>query len=599
MVVNTERIEVLRGSGSSLYGTNAMGGVLDVRTDQGGGDLHGEISAEGGGLGFFRGVARAGGGLASNRFTYSGGLTHLNVTEGVDSFDPYRNTSGQGFAQYNWTSRARLSGRVFASDAFGASNESPTVEDAVAANHPATGLVPGIGLDRDQLRLYAAGQPFTPGSATFIPAFNDSDNHRASSFLAGAFVWSHELTPTGSYRLSYSGVDTGRSFRDGPAGINEFDPVFSSDSRFDGRIDTFQARTDHYAGEHHLLTAGYEYEHEDFLNVNTDDNPDPAQGINDVVRIRQASHAVFAQDQMRLMDGRLQVSLSGRAQGFRLSRPRFEGAASPYDGAPIESPDVALTADGSAAYFFRGSATKLRAHAGNAYRSPAPFERFGASFFGRFLSVWGDPRLKPERSVGFDAGIDQWLANSRVRLSGTYFYTALQETIVFDFGVIDPAVDPFGRSGGYRNTGGGVARGVELSATAAPLASLQVAAAYTYANSDSRTATDSAGLFFETLGVSRHVFSLTAVQRLGRSWDVSVDLYAAGKYPFTFFSSPRVFALDGPVKADVVASYNRPIGERARLRLYGKIDNLFDNTYWEDGFSAPGIWGIAGLAVSF
>jgi outer membrane cobalamin receptor len=35
LVVNTERLEVLRGSGSSLYGSNAIGGVINVLTDQG------------------------------------------------------------------------------------------------------------------------------------------------------------------------------------------------------------------------------------------------------------------------------------------------------------------------------------------------------------------------------------------------------------------------------------------------------------------------------------------------------------------------------------------------------------------------------------
>ena len=58
MDVNTERIEVLRGSGSSLYGSNAMGGVVNIVTDRGGGPPHGQLLAEGGGLGLLRGRAR-------------------------------------------------------------------------------------------------------------------------------------------------------------------------------------------------------------------------------------------------------------------------------------------------------------------------------------------------------------------------------------------------------------------------------------------------------------------------------------------------------------------------------------------------------------
>ncbi|HEU0008035.1 MAG TPA: carboxypeptidase regulatory-like domain-containing protein, partial [Terriglobia bacterium] len=37
IVTNVDRLEVLRGSGSSLYGTNAIGGVVNVLTDEGGG----------------------------------------------------------------------------------------------------------------------------------------------------------------------------------------------------------------------------------------------------------------------------------------------------------------------------------------------------------------------------------------------------------------------------------------------------------------------------------------------------------------------------------------------------------------------------------
>lgn len=80
-----------------------------------------------------------------------------------------------------------------------------------------------------------------------------------------------------------------------------------------------------------------------------------------------------------------------------------------------------------------------------------------------------------------DGGIDQKLAGDRVQLSATYFYTRLQDVIVFDStGFITPATDPYGRFGGYRNTGGGLARGVELGMTAKPYRTLDVAASYTF-----------------------------------------------------------------------------------------------------------------------
>ena len=57
----------------------------------------------------------------------------------------------------------------------------------------------------------------------------------------------------------------------------------------------------------------------------------------------------------------------------------------------------------------------------------------------------------------------------------------------FDFsGAVSPATDPFGRFGGYRNTGGGLARGLELSVETNPIRSLTLRSAYTYTNADER-----------------------------------------------------------------------------------------------------------------
>src|SRR5207237_6781019 len=84
VVTDVSRVEVLRGSGSSLYGSNAIGGVINLVTDDGGGPLHGNLLAEGGGLGMFRGRGQVAGGTRNNSIVYSAGFSHLNVTSGVD-----------------------------------------------------------------------------------------------------------------------------------------------------------------------------------------------------------------------------------------------------------------------------------------------------------------------------------------------------------------------------------------------------------------------------------------------------------------------------------------------------------------------------------
>ncbi len=71
------RIEVMNGAGSSLYGTNAIGGVLNILTEEGGGRTRGSVLAEGGSLGSARARAQVAGALAGERIQYSAGLATI------------------------------------------------------------------------------------------------------------------------------------------------------------------------------------------------------------------------------------------------------------------------------------------------------------------------------------------------------------------------------------------------------------------------------------------------------------------------------------------------------------------------------------------
>ena len=596
-LVDTDRVEFLRGTGSSLYGSHAIGGVVNVSPHQGGGRPHGEIRAEGGGLGMLRGVARAGGGLADERLHYSGGLSHLNVTRGYRGASPYRNSSAQGWVRYSFNPNLSLSGRVWASDSFRSVVESPAFPAEVVANFPATGRVAAIALPVSQLTLLERGDPYSPGKATFVPDRIDPDGRNSSAFIVTAFTVRHDVSPGSSYQLSYQSVGTGRRYQDGPGGPGPYDPPVSNDARFDGETHTLLARTDHRVGKSHLASFGYEFEREAYSNFNTDESPSPVESRTE---IDQATQAVFVQDQVRLLDGSLHINLSGRAQRFRLGSPRYSGTQGPYASFPVESLRGSYTGDAAVAYFFKSSGTKLRSHVGNGFRAPAMYERFGGSFssYSGGFNYWGDPRLDPERSMAADFGIDQWLLDTSVRLSGTYFYTNLAETIFFDFANF-PANDPFGRFGGYRNTGGGIARGVEVSAQVAPSSGTNVRGSYTYANSDSRAPTIGPD-FFQIPGLSSHVYTATATQWIGKRVNVTVDLFAASDYILSPYGAQgRKLVFNGPIKADLVFRYDVPLPESKRLEFYGKVENLFNHDYYEDGFGSPGAWMIGGIRFKF
>jgi iron complex outermembrane receptor protein len=601
-VTDAGRVEVLRGSGSSLYGTNAVGGVVNIVTDEGGGPFHGSLLAEGGSLGFARVRAQVSGSAGeAERVVFSAAISHLNVSRGVDGNDAARTTNAQGRVLFRLTPTATLSARLYASDSFVQLNEDPQAIGTL----PAAGVVEARPLSRTELRRYESGvglSQLNVGGATFLPAANDPDNSRAGRFLSGALVFTHRPTEAFGYTVTYHGLLTRNSFRDGPAVPGDpadffFEPQGSTRNNFDGGVNTLNARTDFRLGSHNLVNAGYEFERESYLNEFFDVSPSG----NSSADVSERSHAFFIQDQLRFLDGRLQLSAAFRAQTFSLSTPRFAPTTgAPYVGLTFDSPPAAYTGDGSVAYLFRSTGTKLRGHVGNSYRKPSLYERFG-TFFSPFFgyTALGDPRLAPERAVSFDAGVDQSLSSNRVRLSATYFYTRLQEIV--GFGPVGPN-DPFGRIfDSFVNTGGGLARGAELSAEVAPARSFNLFASYTFTNSDQRRAAVAGVL--RSFAIPDHQLTLVATQRIGSRVAVNLDFIATSDYLAPVFDNrtfaSRAYSFGGQRRADVTASYTFPLSDSRSLRFFGKIENLFDREFYENGFRTPGITGRAGALLSF
>jgi outer membrane cobalamin receptor len=574
LMTDADRVEVLRGAGSSLYGTNATGGVVNIVTSEGGGRTRGSLLLEGGSLAMFRGRAQLSG-SAGDRLQYSAGVAHVDVMSGIDGDDPARTSSAQGRLDYRFSPKVRLYGRLFVTDTFSKLKVNPQA----TADIPPTGIVDAVP------------------NVTFIPSADNPDNTRAARVFSGALALSLRPAESVGVTVSYQGLATRRRFGDGPAGPG-YQPTGSTINWYDGDVHTADARMDWRVGRHQSVNAGYEFENENYGNRALDPT---FAGIASVA-VTQRSNTVYAQDQVNLLDGRLQFAGSWRGQWFTLSRPALLPTTdSPYQTQTFAAPPAAQTGDGSAAYLLRRSGTKLRTHLGKGYRAPSLYERFGTYFSSYGYSAYGDPRLKPDRSLAFDAGFDQ-MFGTRAKISATYFYTWIQELIIFDFsGAINPTVDPYGRYGGYRNTNGGIARGAELSGSVAATRRLSLTAAYTYTNALERSPL--VENILRTFVTPVHQYSASATERLSDRLTMFFSYVGSGTYLAPVFDpnsfASRAYRFHGVRRAQAGANYRIPLGEFRAIRFTAKVDNLFNQDFYESGFRTPGATAVGGLQFEF
>ncbi len=114
--------------------------------------------------------------------------------------------------------------------------------------------------------------------------------------------------------------------------------------------------------------------------------------------------------------------------------------------------------------------TKIRGSYGTAFKAPSLFELYSNS-----TAFHGAPGLRPERSEGWDAGIDQYLCNSNVVLSASYFQNNIRDVIAF--------VDTSSVTGFYVNRDTAQNHGVELAAQMTLLGEWRTRLAYTWLRS--------------------------------------------------------------------------------------------------------------------
>ncbi|HXF43521.1 MAG TPA: TonB-dependent receptor plug domain-containing protein, partial [Pyrinomonadaceae bacterium] len=340
-LTSVSKIEILRGPGSSLYGTNAVGATVSLVTPNPQNRPSGQISYAIGGLGLQRFRGNLSDGTSDGRFGFNIAVSRTAYTQGIDGNDEAFNTNFQGRIDYNPLRKLNLSGNIFVSDAFVKLNSNPDTVGTMPVSN-------SVIIEAKE-------------NVNFTPDVDDPDSQQRSKFVLGSINANFIISNSGTFTAYYSGVKTTRKNDNGPLGIG-----FQSagTSIFGGDIQTAGGRLSIAAAGSGVLQLGYEFENENYLN----EGKTPSGSGNFTTRASQSSNAIFAQFISSQFFKRLQLTGGFRFQDFELRTPRFSSTNSPYQGLQGLDPPHAITFDGSAVYGIEKTGTSLRFHVGNGYR---------------------------------------------------------------------------------------------------------------------------------------------------------------------------------------------------------------------------------------
>ena len=388
---NIERIEILRGPQSMLWGADAMGGVINITTKQGRGPLQASAFFE---YGSFQTI-REGGQVSGQKGPVdvsmslshwdSTGFSTANYRRGATERDAFRNWQASSKVGLTLPREGRLefAFRWLNSDVH-LDSISPTPSDVFGSK------------TRDQELIYTAGY-----------------DQRITNW------WTQKLTLAREEDQSL--FDPGKFRRNLVTGVSSAVTTAPNEVRtLSSRI---EVQENFQIGKPLRLVAGYQ------LREQRGEND---TGLSDRT---VKSNAGFADAQLNVQDRVFATA------GVRQDSYNVFGSATTYRA--------------TAGYLVKETGTKIRSSYATGFRAPAINQLFFPNF--------GNPTLRPEKSRGFDVGVEQRLLGDRVHLSGGYFWNRFRDLIVNVAG--DPVCAPFSSTLSCpRNIANAVTKGWEASA---------------------------------------------------------------------------------------------------------------------------------------
>ena len=330
-------------------------------------------------------------------------------------------------------------------------------------------------------------------------------------------------------------------------------------TKFDGDKLKLELKNDLYPTDEHIVTFGLETEKENMNSGGFSDFGGFIVGEESDADSR--NNAGYVQDQFSYGE-----RLFGTI-GMRFDDHDGFGSELTYRIAPV--------------YVHRETDTRVKASVGTGFKAPTLFQTdgFTPNNFGSFYR--GNPDLDPEKSFGWEVGLEQALLSNRLSFGVTYFKSNIDDLMQVEF-------DPMFNST-YQNIDEADIKGVETFVHVQPMSLLSMRLDYTYTDAEDDDSGD------QLLRRPRHKLDFDLEYRPIPRASISLAVNYVADSKDISRETGGIINGDDYAVLDVSADYRL----NRQWRVFGRVENATDEHYEPaDGFQASDRGVLVGANLS-